>query len=204
MKKEIYFAFLALAAIASLYIFLRTPSEITNYPPKNDTIVAFGDSLIEGRGATPGNDFISKLGEKIGRPIINMGISGDTTAMGLSRIDEVIARDPGIAIVLFGGNDYLRNVPEVETFMNLRRIIMKLQSSGSMVVLVGIPGGLIRDQYRSNLEKLQKEMGVIYVPNILSGILANGRYMSDAVHPNDAGYKKIAEKVYAAMKEYAM
>ena len=68
--------------------------DITNYPGDGTTIVAFGDSLVEGVGATAGNDFVSVLSTEIGEPIVNLGQRGDTTRDGLKRLDSVIAQDP--------------------------------------------------------------------------------------------------------------
>src|SRR5687767_9283231 len=76
------------------------------------TIVAYGDSLIEGIGATKGNDFVSLLSEKIHKPIINEGKSGETSAQGLVRIDTVLKHEPDMVIILFGGNDALHRVPK--------------------------------------------------------------------------------------------
>ena len=76
--------------------------EITNYPPQDGPIVAFGDSLIEGVGATTGNDLVSLLSRRIGEPIINLGISGNTTEMGFERIGEVLEYTPRITLVLLG------------------------------------------------------------------------------------------------------
>lgn len=202
MKKEYLLIITALSVCVIFAFFGTRYSPLKNYPPKNDTIVAFGDSLVEGYGSTKGNDFVTLLSEKLRKPIINLGQSGNTTAEGLSRINEVIIRDPGTVIVLFGGNDYLRNISESETFANLRQIIGMLQSNGAFVVLLGIQGGLFNDTYKSSFESLAKETGVVYVPNVLAGLFGDPKYMSELVHPNDAGYAKIADKVYAEMKKY--
>ena len=153
-------------------------------------------------GSTAGKDFVSDLSSKIGKPIINLGISGETSRQGLLRIDKVTREDPGTVIILFGGNDYLKKVPQDETFKNLRQIISEFQSRGSMVVLLGIRGGMLTDKFYSSFKKLADEMGVIYAPDVLSGLITNSKYMSDPVHPNDLGYEKISERVYATMKDY--
>ncbi|MEQ1561585.1 MAG: GDSL-type esterase/lipase family protein [Nitrospira sp.] len=202
MKKEILFVILAVSLGVIYYFFGTQYSSLKNYPPRNSTIVAFGDSLVEGYGSTAGNDFVSVLSKKLNKPIINLGISGNSTEDGLRRINEVILRKPGTVIVLFGGNDYLRNIPKSETFANLRQIISTLQADGSMVVLLGIQGGIFRDDYKTDFENLSKETGALYVPNVLLGLFGNSKYMSEVVHPNDLGYAKIADKVYDAIKDY--
>lgn len=202
MKKEYLLIIITLSIAVIFYFWGNIYSPLKNYPPKNDTIVAFGDSLVEGRGSTPGNDFVSILSKKINKPIINLGVSGNTTGEGLARINEVIIQNPGTVIVLFGGNDYMRNISEDETFSNLREIITRLQSNGIFVVLLGIQGGLFSDPYKSRFGELANEMGVVYVPNVLDGLFGDTRYMAEAVHPNDAGYLKIADKVYNAIDNY--
>lgn len=163
---------------------------------KPESIVAFGDSLMYGIGSTKGNDFVTLLSEKIGMPIVNMGIPGDTTADGVRRVDEALTIKPGVVILLLGGNDALQNVSTTETFNNLRILIEKFESEGAKVLLLGVRGrGVVQDPYKTFFEELAKEKGVALVPNVLSGLLGDSKYMSDAVHPNDEGYAKIAEKV---------
>lgn len=201
-KKVIIIPILLVFAFIGIYFFTNKPI-IKNYPPKNQTIIAFGDSLIRGTGSTLGNDFITLLSVKLNKQIINEGIPGETTSDGLNRVDEIINKDPGTVILLFGGNDYLRNRPQVETFNNLKLIIDKLQDNGTMVVLLGIRGGLLVDKFSSDFEKLAEQTGVIYVPNVLDGLIGKPKLMSsDNIHPNNEGYAKIADKVYKKIKIY--
>ena len=187
-----------------LYFIFKSP-DIKNYPPKNHIVVAFGDSLVQGVGSTISNDFVTLLSKKIGKPIINLGVSGNTTAQGLDRIDDVISRDPGTVVVLLGGNDYLRKIPQDQTFSNLRKIIVTLQSKGIVVVLLGVRGGLLVDKFSSDFSTLAKETGVIFIPNVLDGLIGDSRYMSsDGIHPNNVGYSMIADKVYNYIKDYKL
>jgi acyl-CoA thioesterase I len=202
MNKKFLVPLLILAIVVIVYFIFGSSPDIVNYPPKNDTVVAFGDSLVQGVGATKNNDFVSLLSRKIERPIENLGVSGETSAQGLERIDKIISKKPGTVIVLFGGNDFLRKVPREETFKNLHQIISELQSSGSMVVLLGIRGGILSDQFKSDFKNLAQETGSIYIPNVLAGLLGNQEYMSDSIHPNDAGYAIIAEKIYSEIEDY--
>ncbi len=186
-------AVLVLAPIA--YFLFRGGDDITNYPPKNQIIVAFGDSLVEGVGATPGNDFVSVVERTLGVEIINRGKSGDTTANGITRVDEVIADDPGIVIVLLGGNDALRRIPKQETFANLGAIIERLQSAGAVVVLLGVRGGILGDGYANEFEALAETYHTPHVSNVLEGLITNPKLMHDGIHPNDQGYAIVAERV---------
>lgn len=202
MQKRISIFILAgLCAVLAWWLWGGQPT-ITNYPPKNSTIVALGDSLVAGTGATPGNDFASVLSRELVRPIVNLGVPGDTTADGLARLSEVLAKDPGVVLVLLGGNDYLRKVPAEETFSNLRMIVTELQQGGAMVVLLGVRGGLLNDRYDSAFAALAADTGVIYVPDVLEGLFGTTEFMADAVHPNDAGYAQIAARVATAIEPY--
>lgn len=187
--------------IASFALFSpqKTP-DIKNFPSHGTDIIAFGDSLVSGTGSTAGHDFVALLSNKIGQPIINLGHAGDTTADALARIDEIDRYHPKVVLVLLGGNDRLRNVAADKTFGNLGTIIAHIQSAGGIVLLLGIRGGITSDPYASRFEALSSAYRTSYVSDVLDGLFANQKFMSDAVHPNDAGYAHIADRVYPVLK----
>jgi len=192
---------LAILVMAPIAYFIFRGDSITNYPPKNQTIVAFGDSLVEGVGAGEGNDFVSVVGRTLGREIINKGKSGDTTADGLSRIDDALAEDPGIVIVLLGGNDALRRIPKKETFTNLGIIVERFQSAGAVVVLLGVRGGILGDGYANEFEAVAEKYHTPYVSNVLEDLITNPKLMFDGIHPNDQGYAIVAERVVKVLQK---
>lgn len=191
---------LLLCACVEYYFFMNDTRGILNYPPKEGPIVAFGDSLVVGVGSPETEGFVGMLSEMVGDPIINEGVRGDTTADGLKRIESVLSKQPRIVMLLLGGNDYLRRVPKEETFKNLRTIITALQARGAIVVLLGIRGGLLTDGYDEDFEALARETKSAYVPNVLEDIFGNPELMFDSIHPNGAGYRRIAEKVYPVLR----
>lgn len=162
----------------------------------NPTIVAFGDSLVVGVGATSGNDFVSILSRRLGRTIFNAGRSGDTTATALARLEtDVINLDPNITIILLGGNDILRGIPYAQTINNMHSIIQRLQAGGSTVIILGLyTNTTFNIDYNTGFRNLAAETGATYVPNVLSGVIDNAQNMSDALHPNDRGYVIIADR----------
>lgn len=162
-------------------------------------IVAFGDSLVYGTGSS-GGGFVTMLERRIGRPIENLGVPGNTTADGLARIEEVLEREPSVVILLLGGNDFLRQVPPATTFANLSSIIERLQADGVAVLLAGVRGGLIRDNFASQFEQLADRYGTAYVHDVLDDTLGVEGYMADQVHPNDAGYRVIADRVQPVLE----
>ena len=197
-------ALAALFLVIALWWFMsggQSVSSFKNYPPQNETIVAFGDSLVQGVGATEGNDLFSQVSKLTGKRIINKGISGNTTQDGLNRVTDVLDLKPGVVIVVLGGNDYLRQVPRAETFANLRKIVSELQSGGAVVIVVGVRGGIVSDNFESEFETLVDEYKTGYVSNILKGLIGREQYMSDAIHPNDAGYAIIAERIAPLISE---
>lgn len=166
-------------------------------------IVAFGDSLVYGTGSS-GGGFVRLLEERIGRPIENLGVPGDTTADGVARLDELLDLQPAVVILLLGGNDFLRQVPPDTTFGNLATIIERLQSDGAAVLLAGIRGGVLRDNFAARFADLADRYDTAYVHDVLDDTLGVEGYMADQVHPNDAGYRVIADRVspvLAAMLE---
>ena len=190
-----------LLMLLAWYLFFHSGREIriTNYPSSGTEIIAFGDSLVAGIGATGGNDFVSLLSKQIGQAIINLGVPGDTTADGLARIHELDQYSPKVVLLLLGGNDHLKKVPIETTFGNLGKIIEYIHSRGAIVLLLGVKGNLFGDKFEPEFEKLRDMYKTAYVSNVLDGLFRNPKLMDDAIHPNDAGNKIIAERIYPAL-----
>lgn len=182
------------------YFFTKDPS-VTNFPSKGISIVAFGDSLVAGVGASREGDFVSLLSKRINQPIINLGKSGDTTKTALTRLSDVVETQPKVVMILLGGNDFIQKVPQDETFVRLGNIIDVIHKSGAVVVLLGVRGGLLGGGVADRYEDLAKEKKVFYVPDVLSGLFGRTEYMYDAIHPNDKGYQMIADKVEPVLRE---
>ncbi|OIO32759.1 MAG: arylesterase [Candidatus Yonathbacteria bacterium CG_4_10_14_3_um_filter_47_65] len=202
MLKKYIFVVVAVFVIALIagYFWLRPDTSITNYPSSGANIIAFGDSLVRGVGASEGHNFVDLLSEKTGRSIANLGVAGDTTADGLARVNELDKYQLKVVLVLLGGNDHLKKVPIDETFDNLARLIENIQSRGAIVLLLGVRGGLFADRFADRYEALSKKYHTAYVPDILDGLFAHPEYMSDEIHPNEKGYAKIAERIYPVLE----
>ncbi|MFA5996883.1 MAG: GDSL-type esterase/lipase family protein [Candidatus Paceibacterota bacterium] len=184
-----------LALIVLGIIYFNRPASIANYPSQGTDIIAFGDSLVAGVGSTGGNDFVSLVSKKIGKPIVNLGHSGDTTADGIARLGELDKYNPKVVLLLLGGNDHLKKIPLADTRKNLEVLIQNIQSRGAIVLLLGVRGGLFNDKFDTEFEELRDMYHTAYVSDVLGGLFGNDKYMSDAIHPNDAGYATIAERV---------
>lgn len=200
MKKIVIFGAVLAVVVTVFLLFSSNSGVVKNYPSSGTNIVAFGDSLVSGVGATEGNDFVSVLSNKIGKPIINLGRSGDTTAMAMTRLDEVLGSNPKIVLLLLGGNDYLRRIPKEETFSNLGVMIEAIQNQGAVVVVLGVRGGVLSDNYEEDFESLSSKYNAAYVPNVLDGLIGHSNLMYDSIHPNDAGYQIISDKIFPVIE----
>jgi lysophospholipase L1-like esterase len=196
------FGMAVVLAVFAVFWLFRSGDPRAARPTTGEGIIAFGDSLVEGRGATPGHDFVSVLSRRLGVPIINAGRSGDTAGAALSRLDHaVLARSPRVVIVLLGGNDFLRRVPREETFGHLATIVERIRERGAAVVLVGVSVGFFSDSYAKEYEALARRSSAGLVPDILDGIIGHGDRMSDAIHPNDLGHQMIADRLEPTLRD---
>lgn len=194
-------AAIAVAAAAVLLLWFLWPSrKITNRASTGTTVVAFGDSLTAGYGASAGEDYPSHLSRRAGIPIVNEGVNGDTTESALPRLPDVLAHNPRIVIVGLGGNDFLRGVPIATTETNLRSIVRQIHGSGSMVVLLGFNFPSLGASYAKMYERVAEEENTALVPDLLDGILSDPAKKSDDVHPNGRGYAVMAERVAGTLK----
>ncbi|MCJ8330539.1 MAG: arylesterase [Lentisphaeria bacterium] len=171
-------------------------TKIKNTPKTIKTICCFGDSLIAGVGA--GSDetkYHNQLKSLIGiTDITANGKSGDTTGQALSRLNKIAEKKYDLVIVTLGGNDMLRQTDWKTTEKNIRKIFQTLIDSGSVVAYTSV----VRN---SQYEDICKEMGVIYIHSILKGIKFNDDLTIDKIHPNDDGYKIVAERVAKSLKD---
>ena len=192
--------FIALAAVLLLIIVVALwPSpyaHVRHLDSRGANLIAFGDSLTAGYGAPQGEDYPTKLAGLIGQPVINAGVSGDTTASALARIDaDVLGRDPRVVIVGLGGNDFLTGVPIATTEANLREIVRKIEGAGAMVVLLGFRFPSMTADYDAMYKRVAKDEGCLLVSRVLRGILNDSALKSDAIHPNARGYALMAERI---------
>ena len=193
--------FIGLAVLAALWS-LRPGTPHAARPTAGGRVIAFGDSLVEGVGASTGRDLVSLLSARIGVPIVNAGRSGDTTASALGRLDSaVLSRSPRVVIIVLGGNDALRRVPPKETFANLDAIVGRIRSRGAAVILAGLSFGVFTDAYGDGYEEVARRTASGLVPDILGGVLGHPDLMADQIHPNDRGYQIMADRIEPALRD---
>jgi lysophospholipase L1-like esterase len=202
---------LAVVAAAALvvigFLLMRSRDNawrITNEHPQGTVIVAFGDSLTAGYQMADADSYPAQLAGLVGREIVNRGVSGDTTADALARLDrDVLAESPGVVLLSLGANDMVRRQPMEATFDNLRRIIDRIQARGALVVLIGVEGfPMVHGDYGERYRTLARETGCVYVGDMLDDVVGDPALMYDQFHPNAQGYAKIARRIESVAGSY--
>lgn len=154
------------------------------------------------KGAPRNQTYPAVLTELTGKRVINLGVNGDTGAAAPRRLAQVMEHKPYMVLIEFGGNDFMRSVPFEQTMASVSRIVDEVQAAGAIAVIVDTGGYYGMRKYSKAYKKLAKEKGAVFVSGILDGVFGQRALMSDQVHPNAAGYKIVAERVYEEIKDY--
>lgn len=198
MKKWIV-GILAVAAVAYGW---RGKPEIKHAGRPVQTIVAFGDSLTFGKGAGGAQyTYPVLLAQMSGKTVINLGLSGDTAANAPTRLPQVLAANPDMVLIAFGGNDRIRGLGHEGAAAAVAQIVDAVQAAGAIAVVVDT-GGPQMGAYTKAYKKIAREKQAVFVPGILRGIFNKTQYKSDMIHPNAAGYKIVADRIYKEIKPY--
>lgn len=176
--------------------------------PPGSVVLALGDSVTFGTGAGEGEDYPSRLAEITGWLVHNHGVPGDTSAGARERLDAALAEvQPALVIVEIGGNDFLRRQPTAAVKENIRAILQRVKSRGIPVVLVATPAfsplgaavGLLPDA--PLYAELADELQVSLVPDVFARVLSDPELKADPIHPNAAGYQRLAAGIAAGLAE---
>lgn len=167
-----------------------------------DIVLAFGDSLTYGTGARAEESYPVVLGQLIGRTVVRSGVPGEQTAGGLERLPEVLdEHKPKLVIVCLGGNDMLRKGTPANIEANLRKILQEIKSRGLDAMLIGVPTPTLIANPPEFYSKLAGEFAIPYEGEIITSVLYKSELKSDPIHPNAAGYRKVAEAVAKLMHD---
>jgi len=168
-----------------------------------DTIVCFGDSITSGTGAKADESYPSVLAQLLNHPVVNAGVSGNTTADALMRIEnDVLSKRPFAVVIELGGNDYMHGVPRNVTMNNLEEIIARIKNGKAKIFLCDIGSNLALGEYSSAYEELCRRTGAVFISGVMRGVLDDDTKKSDEMHPNAAGYQMIASRVAVVLKQY--
>jgi len=184
------------------------PLDASDEPP---LVLFLGDSLAAGYGLGEELAFPRRVEEALGEMglavrVVNAGVSGDTTAGGLARLDWLLRLEPAVVVVELGGNDGLRGLEIEMTASNLRQIVQRSIERGAEVLLLGMrmpPNfGDYATEFEDVFRSVAAETGIAWVPFLLEGV--GGRVelnLPDGIHPNEEGHRILARTVTPALAE---
>jgi acyl-CoA thioesterase-1 len=184
------------------------PSRTEDERPK---IAVLGDSLTAGLGLVDTQSYPSLLQQKIDAEgfayeVVNAGVSGDTSAGGLRRLDWVLKEDVRVLIVALGANDGLRGLSVAEMKQNLGHIIETARDKHVLVILAGMEappnyGAEYAAAFRSAYRELARQYRVPLIPFLLDKVAGEAALnQADGIHPNPAGAKIVADTVWSVLK----
>jgi acyl-CoA thioesterase-1 len=189
----------------------REPPPVAPAPDDRGVLVALGDSLTAGFGAEPGKSFPDFLQQEIDGKgykwrVVNLGVSGDTSTDGLSRMSEAIALQPRIVILELGANDGLRGIPIERMRENLDQMITAFQHAGARVVLAGMTlppnyGPEYISGFETTYRDLAKKYKLKIIPFLLEGVGGHADLMQrDGLHPTAEGNRRVAANVMRVLE----
>jgi len=193
--------------LVALVLVLAAPPALA----EDRVIVALGDSLTAGLGVARDEAYPALLEARLRRAgfayrVVNAGVSGDTTAGGLRRLDWVLRSRPEVVIVALGANDGLRGQPVAALRDNLTAIVTRLRESGTRVLLVGMRlppnyGEAYAGAFAEAFREAARGTSVVFLPFLLAGVAGDPSLnQADGIHPNAAGHRIVAEHVWPSLQ----
>ncbi len=180
-------------------------------PAAAPVLLMLGDSLAAGYGLAPEAAFPALIQERLraaGSPyrVVNAGVSGDTSAGGLSRLDWLLRQRVDILLLELGGNDGLRGLDPAATRDNLSKIIERAQARGITVILAGMQmpanyGEDYRRRFAALYPELARRYQIALIPFLLEGVAMRPELnQADGIHPNETGARIVADTVWKTLK----
>lgn len=170
--------------------------------PPDARLLAFGDSLTRGTGATDGQSYPSHLARLLGREVINAGVPGEVSAVGLRRLPGVLdAVQPDLLLLCHGGNDILRSMDKARLAQNLQQMIDIARARDVPVVLIAVPQRSLLLRAEPLYRALAENNRIPLQEDIVAEVLGESDWRSDRIHPNGAGYRHLAEAVRDLLRE---
>jgi len=174
------------------------PSPVFEKLSPDAVILAFGDSLTYGSGASQNADYPAILSTLSSHEIINAGIPGEISRDGLNRLPDLLDEyQPELLILIHGGNDMIRRIPSQQISDNLKQMIDEARQRNIKVVMLGVPKlNLFLLDSAELYQQVADEQKVPIDLETLPKILSTTALKSDAIHPNNEGYRIMAENIY--------
>jgi len=193
--------FLVVLLVFTLY---ACSDSVPGLPRLSDdaVVLAFGDSLTYGSGATREQSYPAVLSRLLRRKVVNAGIPGEISADGLRRLPKFLDQyQPQLLILCHGGNDMLRKLDREKLLSHLREMIRIARSRDIAVVLVAVPEPGLLLESAAFYPELAREFEIPIEDDSLSDILADRSLKSDAIHPNAAGYQQFAQSLFELLQK---
>ncbi len=192
----------AITIMLILFLFKpkKSPVQVLN---KNDTILAFGDSLTYGYNAKPNESYPAVLARLSGHKVINAGIPAETSAEGLIRLPKLL-EDKSIKLIIlfFGGNDIIQKLPTKHLKSNLQNMIRMAKEKRIDILLISVPNlSLFGLKPLELYKEIAKKEELPLLSGMMTDILETPSLKSDRIHPNAKGYKIMAEQIYEKLKK---
>jgi acyl-CoA thioesterase-1 len=187
------------------------PASAPDNPQSRPRIVALGDSLTAGLGLPPEAAYPALLQQRLNQEglqyeMVNAGVSGDTSAGGLSRLDWALDGDVRVLIVALGGNDALRGLPVEELRRNVAAIVERARTRNITVLLAGMEappnfGQTYITAFHQAYQDLATQYDVAFVPFLLEGVAGiESLNQRDGIHPTAEGSRIIADNVWRVLR----
>lgn len=169
--------------------------------PNDAVVLAFGDSLTYGTGASENESYPAQLERVIGRRVVRAGVPGEVTAQALERLPGVLDEySPQLLLLCIGGNDFLRRLGTAQAERNVRAMVELARKRGIGVVLIATPEPGLMPSPPAFYAAIAKDLRLAYEGGVITEVLKDASLKSDPIHPNGRGYGVIAERLAATLK----
>ena len=170
--------------------------------PESAVVLAFGDSLTFGTGANEDESYPARLEKLIGRRVARAGVPGEITAQALARLPATLDEHrPQLLVLCTGGNDFLQRLDQRQAENNVRAMVKLARDRGIGVVLIGTPEPGLMLKPPGFYSAIAKQFRVPYEAAVIRDVLKDENLKSDPIHPNARGYRVIAERLAAVLKQ---
>jgi lysophospholipase L1-like esterase len=164
--------------------------------PSDAVVLAFGDSLTYGTGASEEESYPAQLERLIGRRVVRAAVPGEVTAQALARLPQTLdEHSPRLMLLCIGGNDFLRRLGNPQAEANVRAMVKLARNRGVEVVLIGTPEPGLSLAPPAFYAAIAEEFRLPYEESAMVEVLRDSALKSDPIHPNARGYRIIAERL---------
>ncbi|MGH8737593.1 MAG: GDSL-type esterase/lipase family protein [Burkholderiales bacterium] len=165
-------------------------------------VLAFGDSLTYGSGASERESYPAQLAQLIGRQVVSAGVPGEVSAHALQRLPGVLDEtSPRLLLLCIGGNDFLRRLGKQQAAANVRAMVRLARARNIDVVLIGTPEPGFTVTPPEFYAQIAKEFAIPYQGDVVGYVLRHADLKSDPIHPNAKGYRLIAERLAELLRQ---